>query len=197
VGIDERDIGPGVQDAAAESVRGPRLNVVAAVIDRVAARDGHVREVDADVRSGDLEHAVRHGLVDRGALAGTDEFERLDPASGAVDIEVAVSACDVVTGTRIGLRESVGSTRSEIEDFDRVGGQVVIGRNDVRTQTPCHAVRGVGRRSKDRGTRPLLKLFRIEPSPVLLLASRTEEAFQHLGPVDPRGHGELPVHNLG
>jgi hypothetical protein len=104
VGIDELNLGPFVEDAATERIGCPGLHLRGAIVFGMAAGNGHVLEDDTRVRSDDLEHTIRHGLLDRGPTTEAHKKVGLYSRPSIADVEVTRSPCHIVSSGGIGER---------------------------------------------------------------------------------------------
>jgi hypothetical protein len=154
----------------------------AAIVHGVTASNGHVLELDNHVRSNDVEHAIRHSLLNRRSASFPHKEEGLGPGSVAVDVEIATSA-----GQRI--RCSGG----QVDGFRCIGCVIVVGYYQVCSQTVGATIEHQGVWIEDGRNDPIAQLLHFELCRGLLLADRAENALENFIPAQLFArHGELP-----
>jgi hypothetical protein len=63
----------------------------AAIVHGMTTGDRHILELDSHVRPNDVEHAIRHGLLDRCATSSPHEDVSLESGRAAADVEFATT----------------------------------------------------------------------------------------------------------
>jgi hypothetical protein len=169
----ENEFGALVENPTSQRI-GPSGCRHAAIAHGSTTCDRHVLEHDDRVRPGDVKHAIHYSLPNRHSRPLACEDVCLDPGPEVVNIEIARDPSPLVDVIVICNRQRISCACDQVNDFRCVDSAVLVGGNNIRSQTVGHTIRHRRVGVEHRGNDSLVQFFHRELCRKLFLADRPE-----------------------